>query len=557
MRVCIYTIGDQVNGFGHVMRSLVLAEQLQQRGAEVVLATPTATPGLARLRRSSFDLAEILTTSDGWALPEADLLVIDVEHGPRREFLESVRQNFKTLVTVCGSGYKVDDPAAVDELSDLIVEQNPFDVTHVMATEMLTGPQYIMIDPRYAELTADPEGPIVVSLGGADPYGCTQPIANALGAAGYGGVRVVVGPAAGMPDIRNGAPEIIHAPESLLSVLDGASALIGALGMTAYEAAAAGVPSLLVSWTADHARTVSWPSLVAKECPIEDLEESYRLMFPGRSVKALVFSSVREHDDVDAMNAYIGEAGRSHGHPTLMYAFPAWSGKEVDRRIRAGRFLGVKVYLNLAPAYLPRQEIRIFDFLPPHQLEVMDRLGLVVMLHVPRDLRLRDPVNLAQILEIEGRYRGLQLVLAHVGRAYCNEDVGDAFRILEGTERLVFDFAANTNDWVFEQALRAVGPKRVLFGSDLPIVRMRLRRICENGVYVNLVPRGLYGEVSGDRNMREIDGPEAGRLTFFMYEELLAFRRAAERVGLSAADLQDVFYDNAARILARAGFRGS
>jgi len=255
MRVCIYTIGDQVNGFGHVMRSLVLAEQLQQRGAEVVLATPTATPGLARLRRSSFDLAEILTTSDGWALPEADLLVIDVEHGPRREFLESVRQNFKTLVTVCGSGYKVDDPAAVDELSDLIVEQNPFDVTHVMATEMLTGPQYIMIDPRYAELTADPEGPIVVSLGGADPYGCTQPIANALGAAGYGGVRVVIGPAAGMPDIRNGAPEIIHAPESLLSVLDGASALIGALGMTAYEAAAAGVPALLVSWTADHART--------------------------------------------------------------------------------------------------------------------------------------------------------------------------------------------------------------------------------------------------------------------------------------------------------------
>ena len=141
------------------------------------------------------------------------------------------------------------------------------------------------------------------------------------------------------------------------------------------------------------------------------------------------------------------------------------------------------------------------------------------------------------------------------GTAFASER-GDAFRILEGTERLVFDFAANTNDWVFEQALRAVGPKRVLFGSDMPIVRMRMRRICENGVYVNLVPRGLYGEVSGDRNMREVEEPEAGRLTFFMYEELLAFRRAAERVGLSAADLQDVFYDNAARILARAGFRG-
>jgi hypothetical protein len=84
---------------------------------------------------------------------------------------------------------------------------------------------------------------------------------------------------------------------------------------------------------------------------------------------------------------------------------------------------------------------------------------------------------------------------------------------------------------------------------------MRTRRICENGVYVNLVPRGLYGDVRGDRNMREIDGPEAERLTFFMYEELLAFRRAAERAGLGRQDLEDVFYNNAARLLSRAGWQ--
>ena len=119
----------------------------------------------------------------------------------------------------------------------------------------------------------------------------------------------------------------------------------------------------------------------------------------------------------------------------------------------------------------------------------------------------------------------------------------------------MFDFSANTNDRVFEQALRAVGPQRFLFGSDLPILRMRTRRICENGVYVNLVPKGLYGDVSGDRNMREIEGPEAERLTFFMYEELLAFRRAAEAVGLTRGELEDVFYDNAARILRAAGYQ--
>jgi hypothetical protein len=301
-------------------------------------------------------------------------------------------------------------------------------------------------------------------------------------------------------------------------------------------------------------RVVSWPDRVAAENPIEEHLECYRLLFPGKTVTPCIFAGLIDEVSAEASNAYVRDCARAHGLPALLFALPKWSGQEVERRVLEGGFLGIKGYLNLAPAYLPRQEIRVFDFLPLHQLEVMDRHGWIVMLHVPRDARLRDPVNLAQVLEIEERYPRLQLVLAHVGRAYCQEDVGDAFRVLKDTRRLVFDFSANCNQQVFEQALEAVGPKRLLFGSDLPILRMRTRRICEKGVYVNLVPRGLYGDVSGDKNMREIDGPEADGLTFFMYEELLAFRRAAEAVGLGRGDLQDVFCNNAARILRAAGW---
>jgi predicted TIM-barrel fold metal-dependent hydrolase len=302
-------------------------------------------------------------------------------------------------------------------------------------------------------------------------------------------------------------------------------------------------------------RVVSWPDRVAPENPIEDHLECYRLLFPGKTVTPCIFAGLIDEVSEEASNAYVRESARAHNLPALLFTLPQWSGEEVERRVLEGGFQGIKGYLNLAPAYLPRQEIRVFDFLPPHQLEVMNRHGWMVMLHVPRDARLRDPVNLAQVLEIEERFPLLQLVLAHVGRAYCEEDVGDAFQVLKDTRRLVFDFSANCNEHVFEQALRAVGPKRFLFGSDLPILRMRTRRICENGVYVNLVPRGLYGDLRGDRNMREIDGPEAERLTFFMYEELLALRRAAETVGLSAADIQDIFYGNAARLLEAAGWR--
>ncbi|GAK59380.1 aminotransferase class-III [Candidatus Vecturithrix granuli] len=291
-------------------------------------------------------------------------------------------------------------------------------------------------------------------------------------------------------------------------------------------------------------RVVQWPSLVAKENPVEDLIETYKLMFPDKQVTPLMFSSIKPDDDFDGLNDYIRDSAQKYHIPALLYAKPEWSGAELEKRVIAGGFLGVKVYLNLAPAYIPAAEIRIFDFLPPHQLEVLHQHRWIVMLHIPRNGRLRDAVNLAQMREIDHNYPGAQVIIAHVGRAYCPEDVGNAFEVLADAEHLRFDFSANTNDWVFEQLIKAVGPKRILFGSDLPILRMRMRRICEQGTYINLVPQGLYGNVSGDKNMREVAGDEATRLTFFMYEEILAFKRAAERTGMTSSDINDIFYNN-------------
>ncbi len=296
-------------------------------------------------------------------------------------------------------------------------------------------------------------------------------------------------------------------------------------------------------------RTVTWPSLVAKDNSIEDLLGTYEMMFPGKSVTPLIFSQVSLDVDLDACNSYIQACSAKHKIPALVVTKPHQSAAEIEELIKKGDFLGSKVYLNFAPTTIPEKEICIFDFLPPHQLKVLDKLGSMVMLHIPRDGRLKDPVNLRQLLEIERDYPNLKLIVAHVGRAYCLEDVGNAFELLAKTKNMVFDFAANTNTDVFRQLIKAVGPKRILFGSDLPILKMRTRRICENGNYVNLVPKGLYGDVSGDKHMREVEGPEAEKMTFFMYEEMDAMRLAAAAEGLTAADIEDIFYNNAVRII--------
>lgn len=306
----------------------------------------------------------------------------------------------------------------------------------------------------------------------------------------------------------------------------------------------------------DFSRVVTWPSLVAKDNSIEDHVETYKLLFPGKRVVPLIFASVKPSDNIDKMNQYIAESAARYGYPSLIYSHPTWSGDDLERRIIDGGFVGIKSYLNLTPDYLPRTEVRIYDFFPHHQLKIADKHKLLVMLHVPRDGRLGDKVNLAQLVEIDKTYPNATVIIAHVGRAYCPENVGDAFEILASTDNLLIDFSANTNALVFERMIEAVGPKRILFGSDMPILRMRMRRICEDGLYINVVPKGMYGDVSADKNMREVQGREADALTFFMYEELLAFKSAAEKTGLSTEDLNDIFYKNSARVLRTAGFDG-
>lgn len=305
--------------------------------------------------------------------------------------------------------------------------------------------------------------------------------------------------------------------------------------------------SFRVSKVADkNSGLASWPELVAQENPIEDLHETYHLMFPDKQVSSLTFASCSYRDDIKANNAYvrdkIAEYDTLYG---LYYSRPTQSAEEVEREVLSGGFLGLKSYLDLAPKYIPANEVRVFDFFPHHLLEVAEEHGWIVMLHIPRPGRLKDEVNLAQIREIKLRYPHIRLIIAHVGRAYNPENVGNAFEILSDLGDLLFDFSANCCEPVFEKLIQAVGPDRILFGSDLPVLRMRTHRITENGTYINLIPRGLYGDPNQDPHLREVDEEQAKKITFLMYEEIDAMLRAAEACKLGTADIEKMFYKNA------------
>ncbi len=298
----------------------------------------------------------------------------------------------------------------------------------------------------------------------------------------------------------------------------------------------------------DALRSCAWPQMVAEDNSIEDLNETNRLLFPDNEVIPVLYSHAIVTVDLSQSNPYVRQSAARFGYPSLYLAHPGEPAEQVERNVIEGGFSGLKVYLEFAPSYLPKNEIRVFDFLTHEHLALCNRHGWVVQLHIPRPRRLADPVNYYQMLEIEEKYPDLQLLIAHLGRAYADEDIGDALEALKDTKRMVWDFTANTNQNVMERILAAFGPERVIYGSDFPIFRMKARRVVENGYYINEIPKGSLGDVSTDPHMREIDGADGESITFFIYEEIASCIRAANRLGLSKADLEKIFFGNSARI---------
>ncbi len=294
----------------------------------------------------------------------------------------------------------------------------------------------------------------------------------------------------------------------------------------------------------DPASLDKWPSKVASQCTHEELACIYKELFPGKAFKPVYMG--HPEAELSRTNAYAKSSGETNKLPYLYCTSYDTSEKKIEKAIAQDGFVGIKPYPNHAAKYIPSSEIRIFDYLPHEHLNILNEMEAVVILHIPRKNRLRDEVNIAQLMEIDSRYPKAKIIVAHVGRAYTDFDIGNAFETLKHSKNLFFDISANTLDAAMFECLKAVGAKRILFGSDMPITKMRMYRITENKTYVNVVPRGAYGDVSGDKNMKESD--EAA-ITFFIYEEILALRRAAMKAGLSQREVSDIFYGNAQRIL--------
>ena len=278
------------------------------------------------------------------------------------------------------------------------------------------------------------------------------------------------------------------------------------------------------------------------EYPVERLLADAGAAFPGREYRAVTFGNPGPTADHDKDTAFVAAAARHRGIYPLMVAgaelgIPAG---ELRHAIEEQGFLGYKVFLNWLGDDYGNKAVE--DMLSANEMDLAEEMRLVVLLHVPRAGRLVDRDVQRGVRWLAERWPHARIVLAHCGRCYLPAEMEKAAGFLRDLPSVFLDTSMVMDEVVLQIVFDAIGPGRVLFGTDYPVAAMKGRRVRVQDHWVDIV----QGEYPPSAYRVRAEGI---RSTFMAVEIALAVIGAARRVGLSAKDLHGVFHDNGMALL--------
>ncbi|MBN2449669.1 MAG: amidohydrolase family protein [Lentisphaeria bacterium] len=278
------------------------------------------------------------------------------------------------------------------------------------------------------------------------------------------------------------------------------------------------------------------------EHTLEQCLSAAACLLPGRRFGMLSFGTPHAAVDREAAARYTGSTVDNRTRFGLALVAPEDDASALADRVRRHGLVGLKPYRNYVSGLAP-EAVRIPDMLTPVQLEMADGLGLAITLHIPKAARLADADNQRDLVALCRTYPRIQVIVAHIGRAYWLSNVVGHLDGPASCPNLWLDTAMVNHAGVLEYAFRHFPRERILFGSDAPIAWLRGKSVEVNGQYAYLMgePYRIGSSI--------YDADHVVSFTYFYYEMLRAVKEAALRVGWGAGDLEGFFHGHAERLL--------
>ena len=267
------------------------------------------------------------------------------------------------------------------------------------------------------------------------------------------------------------------------------------------------------------------------ETSYDDLDVWTKEVFPGRETGFLLIGMPVA--GMDAVNFQTFMAEETQKNPLKLGSTlitPEMTAGFLDELIRKHRFCGLKPYRLFAedPA-----NCRITDYFPEHLIEVADEHKLCVTMHMAKFDGIADKENLADLKYLTRRYPNVRWILAHCARAFNSFTLEKNIFLLRDMPNISYDLSAVCDPRSFYLLFKHESPERLMFGTD------------------NIIASGVHGKyITWGKGWEYFKGMQVphcrSNTTLVCYENLRCIKQAADMAALNTADIENIFYGNAA-----------
>ncbi len=262
----------------------------------------------------------------------------------------------------------------------------------------------------------------------------------------------------------------------------------------------------------------------------------------AKKIDGLFFGMPHKSGDRAAINEWMFNEINDSGfvnNRALKLVSPKDSPEELSKDLKSGRFCGVKVY-HIYADRPDTMNASIPEYAPEWIWEILNETRGVLMLHIVRHQGIADKDNQKELRRLTRTYPKVKLILAHIARSFNYRNAKRGLSEITDLDNVVLDTSAICETEAFAAAIEVFGPKRILWGSDFPVSELRGRCVTTGDYMFWLHPENLKPEHQS---------PTGVDMTLVGIESLLTLKEACRSYGLTKTDINDIFYNNASKLL--------
>jgi len=263
---------------------------------------------------------------------------------------------------------------------------------------------------------------------------------------------------------------------------------------------------------------------------------------PARTIHGLYFGMPHASANREAINEFVATQVETQGTElsrALALVTPDDNQEQVADLLKSRRFCGFKVY-HIYSGRLDAMDASIEEYAPEWMWKLLNEHNGILLLHQVRTDAMADELNQNSLRRLCNKYPHCRVVLAHVARSFNYRNARRGLQTISDLDNVVVDTSAVTETESMRAALRLLGPRRVLFGSDFAVSEVQGRCVTTGNHFFWLHPDELPATQTA---------PTETQMTLIGIESLLTLQEACEDSGLNKADIKDIFLNNGLRLL--------